>query len=65
VTTDGRLEFGFRNGMRPRGLLVYTEATAGGALEGEMLWRGIRFTPPPGEHPPRVSFDLARAATQS
>lgn len=60
VRPDGTLEFGYRNGMRPRGLLVYTEAAPGGALEGEMLWRGIRFTPPPGHEPPRVRFELTK-----
>lgn len=61
VRTDGTLEFGYRNGMRPRGLLVYTESSPGGALEGEMLWRGIRFTPPAGHEMPAVRFELTRA----
>lgn len=59
----GTLEFGFKNGMHPRGLLVYTETTAGGALEGTMLARGIRLTLPPGEpHPPVTHFELTRQA---
>lgn len=52
---DGALELGFRNGMRPRGLVMYEERTPGGPLEGEIPFRGIRFTPPPGASfpPPR------------
>jgi hypothetical protein len=46
---DGVLEFGFKNGMRPRGLIMYTETKAGGPLEGVIEFRGMRFTLPPGE----------------
>ncbi len=59
LRSDGGFEFGYRNGMRPRGLLVYGEQRPGGALEGEMEMRGIRFVPPEGERPPRVHFELA------
>jgi len=57
---DGALEFGFRNGMRPRGLLVHTERTPGGPLEGEVVFRGMNLTPPPGEKMPTVHFELER-----
>ena len=57
---DGGLEFGFKNGMRPRGLIMYMEATPGGPLEGDVGFRGMRFTPPPGEHPPTLSFQFER-----
>lgn len=57
---DGGLEFGYKNGMRPRGLLVYSEERAGGTLEGQMEMRGVRFVPPDGRMPPRVHFELAR-----
>jgi len=57
---DGGLEFGFMNGMRPRGLLVYSEKTPGGPLEGEMGFRGIRFVPPPGHTPNPLYFELTR-----
>lgn len=57
---DGALEFGYRNGMRPRGLIVYSEAVAGGPLEGESVFRGIRFVPPPGHTLPVVRFELRR-----
>jgi len=57
---DGALEFGFRNGMRPRGLLMYTEQKPGGALEGDVVFRGMRFTLPPGEDVPVAHFELER-----
>lgn len=57
---DGGLEFGFKNGMRPRGLILYEEERPGGALEGEMRFRGIRFVPPDGYVPPRMRFELTR-----
>jgi len=61
VRTDGGLEFGFKNGMRPRGLITYMEASAGGDLEGAIEFRGMRFVPPPGESFPTPRFELARA----
>ncbi len=60
VRPDGGLEFGYKNGMRPRGLLVYAEEVPGGALEGSMGFRGIRFVPPEGHTMPRIRFELAR-----
>lgn len=57
---DGALEFGVKNGMRPRGLLMYSEERPGGALEGEMAFRGIRFVPPDGHVVPRVHYELTR-----
>jgi hypothetical protein len=52
--------------MSPRGLLVYMEGVPGGPLEGEMHFRGIRFTLPPGEpKPPTVHFELAHVAEKA
>ncbi len=56
--SDGALEFGFKNGMTPRGLIMYTEKRPGGPLEGEIVFRGMRFTPPPGEDVPPAFFEL-------
>ena len=56
----GALEFGFKNGMRPRGLIMYMDATPGGPLEGEVAFRGMRFTPPPGIDPPEHRFSFER-----
>jgi len=55
---DGCLEFGFRNGMRPRGIVMYSEERPGGPLEGTMPFRGMRFVPPPGEDSPSIRFEL-------
>jgi enterochelin esterase-like enzyme len=57
---DGALEFGYRNGMRPRGLILYTETVPGGPLEGTIPFRGIRFTPPDGHAFPEGRFELRR-----
>jgi len=62
---DGGLEFGFRNGMSPRGLIMYTEKRPGGPLKGEIVFRGMRFTPPPGEDPPPAFFELEHVAEDS
>ncbi len=64
---EGGIHFGYMNGMRPRGMLVYEAALRGGKLEGEMHMRGIRFTPPPGMPPlPEMTFrfSLKRATGQ-
>lgn len=58
---DGALEFGYRNGMRPRGLIVYAEKVPGGVLEGEMEMRGVRFVFPNGMTPPPTLFELHRS----
>ena len=50
--------FGFKNGMTPRGLIMYTEGQPGGPLEGEIVFRGMRFTLPPGEDVPPAFFEL-------
>jgi hypothetical protein len=57
---DGALEFGFKNGMRPRGLIMYTDREPGGDLAGDVEFRGMRFTPPPGEQPLTLHFELKR-----
>jgi predicted alpha/beta superfamily hydrolase len=57
---DGALEFGFKNGMRPRGLITYVPKSAGAVLEGSIEFRGMRFTPPPGEQPLPAYFELER-----
>lgn len=55
-----RVEFGYLNGMHPRGLLVYEAVLSGDSLEGEMRMRGVAFTPPPGMALPRTRFRLSR-----
>ena len=60
VRPDGGLEFGHRNGMRPRALIVFEEKQAGRKLEGQAVFRGIRFTPPDGHEPPVHRFEFER-----
>jgi hypothetical protein len=59
VRPDG-LEFGYMNGMRPAGMIVYGGRLEGDTLRGEMSLRGIVLLPPPGMRPPRVYFRLTR-----
>lgn len=60
VRPDGALEFGHRNGMRPRALIVFEEKTPGGVLEGESVFRGIRLTLPDDEPHPVHRFEFTR-----
>ena len=62
VRADGGLEFGFKNGMRPRGLIMYEEKVPGGPLEGEIPFRGMNFIPPHGDEMPTRYFELERVA---
>jgi predicted alpha/beta superfamily hydrolase len=57
---EGGLHFGFLNGMRPRGMLVYEAALRNGRLEGEMHMRGVRFTPPRGMGKMKFHFWLEK-----
>jgi hypothetical protein len=55
---EGGVDLGFMNGMRPRGMLMHEARLHDGKLEGEVRFRGIRFTPPEGARPPTVRFSL-------
>jgi predicted alpha/beta superfamily hydrolase len=57
---EGGLHFGFMNGMRPRGMLMHEAVLRDGQLEGEVHFRGIRFTYPEGMKEPRITFSLRR-----
>ncbi len=54
------LDFGFMNGMRPRGMLVYEGRFAGEMMKGVMRFGGVRIVRPPGMEPPTVRFELKR-----
>ncbi|HUR26538.1 MAG TPA: hypothetical protein VM509_00010, partial [Planctomycetota bacterium] len=60
VRPDGALEFGHKNGMRPRALIVFEEKEPGGPIEGVSAFRGIRFTLPEGETAPVHHFEFTR-----
>ena len=59
TTRDG-LEFGFLNGMFPRGMLAHVAHLNHGKLEGEVVFKGIYFERPDGEPMPKIVFSLAR-----
>lgn len=55
------LDFGFMNGMRPRGMLLHEGRFDGDALKGVMRFGGVRIVRPPGmPGPPTVWFELKR-----
>ena len=55
------LDFGFMNGMRPRGMLIHEGRFDGEVLKGTLRFGGIRFTPPAGSGGmPRFRFELKR-----
>lgn len=55
------LDFGFMNGMRPRGMLVHEGRLEGNVMKGTMRFGGIRFVPPRGlPGPPTVRFELKK-----
>jgi hypothetical protein len=55
------LEFGFMNGMRPRGMLVHEGRLEGDIMKGTMRFGGVRIVRPPGmPGPPTVRFELTR-----
>ncbi len=59
ITADG-LSFGYLNGMRPRGVLLYEARRAGDQLEGRMRLAGMTFTMPDGRPLPPIYFTLRR-----
>jgi hypothetical protein len=61
VLPDG-LEFGYMNGMRPAGMIVYAGVRRGETLEGDQNFRGIVLPLPGGFMPPNIKFRLARVA---
>jgi hypothetical protein len=55
VTPRG-LTFGYMNGMRPRGMLLFEGTLKGDTLSGEMRWGGVSFRMPDGSPPPPIHF---------
>ncbi|MEZ5316261.1 MAG: alpha/beta hydrolase-fold protein [Vicinamibacterales bacterium] len=60
AVTPGGLAFGYLNGMRPRGVLLYEGRVSGDVMDGEMRLAGMTFTMPDGRPLPVVSFRLLR-----
>jgi pimeloyl-ACP methyl ester carboxylesterase len=60
IVSNG-LDFGFMNGMRPRGMLLHEGRFDGDVLKGTMRFGGVRLVRPPGmPGPPTVRFELKR-----
>jgi pimeloyl-ACP methyl ester carboxylesterase len=58
VVSNG-FDFGFMNGMRPRGMLIHEGRFQGDTLRGTMRFGGVRLVRPPGmPGPPTVRFEL-------
>jgi hypothetical protein len=59
ITPQG-MTWGFMNGMRPRGMLLYEATLTGDRLEGKNRFGGIDFRRPDGSEPPDLSFSFRR-----
>jgi hypothetical protein len=59
--TGGGIHVGYRNGMRPRGIIVHELLLRDGALEGEFKMRGVDFQPPSGRAFPLIRTTLRQA----
>ena len=56
LTSDG-LTFGYINGMRPRGMLLFEGTRRGDTLAGDMRFAGINVRGPNGEAVPTIHFE--------
>jgi hypothetical protein len=63
VTPKG-LTFGFMNGMRPRGMLLYEGTLRGDSLSGIMRFGGVEFRLPDGTLPPDLHFAFSRVGSR-
>jgi uncharacterized protein len=61
VTPTG-MTFGYMNGMRPRGMLLYEGTRTGDTLSGEIRFGGVSFRMPDGSPAPAVHFSYRRVA---
>ncbi len=59
ITPTG-LIYGYMNGMRPRGVLLYEGNLEGDTLVGKMRFGGVDFRMPDGSPPPSPSFSFRR-----
>ncbi len=55
-----KIEFGYLNGMHPRGIITYCLSRKGNRLSGFMQMKGVYFEYPPGVRPPPVSVNIER-----
>ena len=59
VTKEG-LTYGFMNGMRPRGMILFEGLLKGDTLSGKARFGGIDFRPPEGIRHQPLSFSFTR-----
>jgi hypothetical protein len=57
ITPTG-LAYGYMNGMRPRGVLLFEGKLEGDTLSGKMRFGGINFRLPDGSSPPPLHFSF-------
>lgn len=58
--TPAGLTYGYMNGMRPRGVLLYEGKLEGDTLSGKMRFGGVEFRMPDGSSPSLPSFSFKR-----
>jgi predicted alpha/beta superfamily hydrolase len=59
VEKDG-FTYGYMNGMRPRGMLLFTVRKNGDHFTGKLRWGGVSFRGPDGEAPPDIFVELKK-----
>jgi uncharacterized protein len=62
LTPDG-LTFGYLNGMRPRGVLLFEGKLRGDTLTGDLRFGGVNAHGPNGEAYPPIHFSFRRASS--
>lgn len=62
ITSTG-LTYGYMNGMRPRGVLLFEGKLEGDTLSGKMRFGGVDFRMPDGSLPQSPSFSFKRSRT--
>ena len=63
--TPNGLTFGYINGMRPRGMLLFEGIRRGDTLAGDMRFAGINARGPNGEALPTIHFEYRRVTGAS
>lgn len=61
--TPNGLTYGYINGMRPRGMLLFEGTRRGDTIAGDMRFAGINVRGPDGEAAPTIHFEFRRVAT--
>ena len=63
--TPGGLTYGYMNGMRPRGMLLFEGTLRAGTLAGDMRFGGVVVHGPNGEKMPPIHFAFRRLSNGS